>query len=31
MGNLLWDIVDLVEMDFDDLQEYRLSEGKNNE
>ena len=31
MGNLLWAIVDLAEMAFDDLQEYRLSGGKNNE
>ena len=28
MGNLLWAIVDLAEMAFDDLQEYRLSGGK---
>ena len=31
MGNLLWAIVDLAEMAFDDLQEYCLSGGKNNE
>lgn len=28
MGNLPWAIVDLAEMAFDDLQEYRLSGGK---
>ena len=31
MGNLLWAIVDLAEQAFGDLQEYRLSGGKNNE
>lgn len=30
MSNLLWAIVDLVEQAFDELQEYGLTEGKNN-
>lgn len=30
MSNLLWAIVDLVEQAFDELQEYELTEGKNN-
>ena len=30
MGNLLWAIVDLAEQAFGDLQEYRLSGGKND-
>lgn len=30
MSNLLWVIVDLVEQAFDELQEYGLTEGKNN-
>lgn len=30
MSNLLWVIVDLVEQAFDELQEYGLTEDKNN-
>ncbi|OTP81183.1 hypothetical protein [Gilliamella apicola] len=30
MSNLLWAIVDLAEMAFDDLQEYRVLEVKND-